>query len=124
MTTIRNWAERQHSRQQSEHKKKPTKHELFEAVELLCRSLGGWVISVPGLRTITIECLSSSPIPTVLGDMGFVLHLMGGGSRLIPGGHVEHVVDHAPRIVGRPQSYDVLHPGHVATLLFGLTLSK
>jgi hypothetical protein len=58
---------------------------LFDAINAFCRELGGWVISVPGHRTVRIECRKDSVIPAKLIAAGHDVRHVGSHTRIHAG---------------------------------------
>lgn len=55
---------------------------LFNAINEYCLQLGGWVVSVPGQRSIRIECRKDSEIPAKLISAGHDVRHVGSHIRI------------------------------------------
>jgi hypothetical protein len=67
---------------------------LWDALNNYIRGSGGWVTSLPGATTLRVEAPQGSSLPAKLIELGYSPRHCGNGSRIIPGGTVETIVDH------------------------------
>jgi hypothetical protein len=63
----------------------PEAMRLWSAIEEFCREQGGWVVSVPGLRALRIECRKDSGIPAKLIAAGHNIRHVGSHTRISAG---------------------------------------
>jgi hypothetical protein len=93
---------------------------LWEALRDFIHAAGGWVVSLPGLREVRIECPCGSSLPVKLADLGYSVRAAGSGTRITPTGTVENVIEHnrtEKPIIHR-------HPGIVSVDILEITLGK
>ena len=94
---------------------------LFAGINAFVRKHGdSWLTSIPGERSVEMQCLPGSMIPAELEKLGYVLEPDGEGERILPHGIVQHFVAGADgemvlRSEGdtRPISRTVTHAGIV-----------
>jgi hypothetical protein len=68
-----------------------TPKEKFDKLNRAVIALGGWVVSIPGDRTIVVECLPGSNVPHRLRGAGYDLTEIEGGERIIAGAITERL---------------------------------
>lgn len=61
---------------------------LLEALAKFVHASGGWVTSVPGAKSVRIEILKDSVLPTKLTQLGYVPRQVGVNSRITSTGFV------------------------------------
>jgi hypothetical protein len=96
----------------------PDRKELFGRVLQFVSARSGWITSVPGAKTVTLEVLPGSSLPDELRGKGYTVEENGEGTRLIPHAIVEAVVTEGST---RP-AYRTTHAGIVAVDRFTFTL--
>jgi hypothetical protein len=69
-----------------------TAREAFVTLNLFVTKHGGWIVSLPGDRMVTLEVLPESSLPADLRARGYQLEEIEGGERIVPAGHVEDVL--------------------------------
>ena len=57
----------------------------FDRLLAFVRERNGWITSVPGAETVTVEVLPDSALPDELRDAGYTLEPIGAGERIIGG---------------------------------------
>jgi hypothetical protein len=63
---------------------KRTHKERFAEINRWVSANGGWLISVAGDPTVTLECLPGSCLSNALADMGYDLRPEPDGERILP----------------------------------------
>jgi hypothetical protein len=57
--------------------------ERFAALVTYARERNGWLTSVPGAPTVTMECLPDSTLPDALRDLGYIVEQVGTTDRIL-----------------------------------------
>jgi hypothetical protein len=61
-----------------------SRKERFAEINRWISANGGWLISVAGDPTVTLECLPDSCLPNALADRGYDLRQEPDGERILP----------------------------------------
>jgi hypothetical protein len=69
--------------------------EKFAAINAYITERGGWLVSVPGALEVTMECLPDSALPNDLRALGYDVHEVDDGERILPHQIVERFVRRA-----------------------------
>jgi hypothetical protein len=85
---INDWINKPYAAYQA-HAEKQKK--LFDAFNTFVAQNGGWVVSVPGSKSIRIEAPEGSALPIRLAELGYKLQFCGTGTRNMSSGII--VVD-------------------------------
>jgi hypothetical protein len=72
-----------------------TELEKFQDLNDWVRERGGWIISVPTEKIITIQCLPDSAIPSELEAQGYIVDKIGSSERILPHGITERFLRRA-----------------------------
>jgi hypothetical protein len=96
----------------------PDRKELFSRLLQFVSTRSGWITSVPGAKTVTLEVLLGSGLPDELRDKGYTVEEDGEGTRLIPHAIVEAVVTEG----STKPAYRTTHAGIVAVDRFKFNL--
>jgi hypothetical protein len=65
---------------------------LFAGINKFVTERNGWLTSVAGERTVTMETLPDSGLPEELRKLGYNVEAAGEGERILPHGIVQHFV--------------------------------
>jgi hypothetical protein len=84
--------------------------ERFDDVNFFVTQRDGFVTSVPGDRTVTIEVPETSDLPKQLASRGYSLREVWRRDRLVPNAKIEEV------IAGKKMARTLSHPGLVAVI--------
>jgi len=83
---------------------------LWQAFSDFCRENRAWITSPPGSRVTVIETEKDSTLPQKLAQLGYIIHELPSGERLIGGG-ISPTTKINPR-----RGYGVSEPGATATM--------
>jgi hypothetical protein len=97
----------------------PDRKDLFDRINTFVTARSGWLTSVPGAKTVTLDVLPFSTLPEQLTEKGYQLELEGNGTRLIPHAITEAVITEGS---SRP-AFRTTHAGIVAVDRFKFTLA-
>jgi hypothetical protein len=96
----------------------PDRKALFEGINKFVSARSGWLTSIPGARTVTLETLPGSALPDELRSKGYTIEADGEGTRLIPHAITESVITEGS---SRP-TYVTTHVGIVSVDRFKFSL--
>lgn len=107
------------------------RHERFASFNSFIRSHGGWVVSVPGDKMVTVEMLPQSNLANVLADLGHNLEPLENGERNLPFAISENFARNSDGSLGivtegstRPITTVVHHAGITPTRRYRLALPE
>jgi hypothetical protein len=114
-----------YSRPVAEQSTKPTRSlslsdrkDLFDGINKFVTARSGWLTSVPGAKTVTMDVLPFSTLPEQLTEKGYQLELEGNGTRVIAHAVTEAVVTEG----STKPAYRVTHAGIVSVVKFKFSL--
>jgi hypothetical protein len=97
----------------------PDRKDLFDRINKFVTARSGWLTSVPGAKTVTLDVLPFSTLPEQLIEKGYVLENDGNGERLIPHAITETVLVEGSTML----AYRTTHAGVVAVDRFKFSLA-